>query len=120
MVEITEDGRIDLSDFGRALESKPKIVAFPYVSNSLGTVNPVAQLSKTCTRGGRGDGGRTGRSPALTSGVDVQAIDCELLRAIRPQDARSHGKRGAGRQASAARGDAALPRRRRDDRAGLG
>src|SRR3979409_368798 len=46
MVEITEDGRIDLSDFGRALESKPKIVAFPYVSNSLGTVNPAAQLNR--------------------------------------------------------------------------
>src|SRR2546430_16787620 len=46
MVEVTEDGRIDLSDFGRALERRPKIVAFPYVSNALGTVNPVAQLAK--------------------------------------------------------------------------
>src|SRR5258705_69075 len=46
MVEITEDGRIDLSDFGQALEAKPKIVAFPYVSNSLGTVNPAAQLNR--------------------------------------------------------------------------
>jgi len=46
MVEITKDGRIDLIDFGRAIENKPKIVAFPYVSNSLGTVNPTAQLSK--------------------------------------------------------------------------
>jgi len=43
MVEITEDGRLDLADFGRALERRPKIVAFPYVSNALGTVNPVAQ-----------------------------------------------------------------------------
>src|SRR5438477_12020978 len=46
MVEITGDGRIDLADFGRALEAKPKLVAFPYVSNSLGTVNPAAQLIK--------------------------------------------------------------------------
>src|SRR5258705_11035539 len=46
MVEITADGRIDLSDFGQALEAKPKIVAFPYVSNSLGTVNPAAQLNR--------------------------------------------------------------------------
>src|SRR5439155_351032 len=44
MVEITEDGRIDLSDYGQALERRPKIVAFPYVSNSLGTVNPAGQL----------------------------------------------------------------------------
>src|SRR5213079_1629024 len=34
MVEIPEDGRIDLSDFGTALERRPKIVAFPYVSNA--------------------------------------------------------------------------------------
>src|SRR5438094_3140051 len=45
-VEITEDGRIDLADFGRALERRPRIVAFPYVSNALGTVNPAAQLVK--------------------------------------------------------------------------
>src|SRR5205814_1315617 len=32
MVEITGDGRIDLSDYGRALERRPRIVAFPYVS----------------------------------------------------------------------------------------
>src|SRR5438105_2310872 len=46
MVEISEDGRIDLSDYGRALERRPKIVAFPYVSNALGTVNPAAQLAR--------------------------------------------------------------------------
>src|SRR5438046_2895006 len=44
MVEITEDGRIDLADFGRALERRPKSVAFPYVSNALGTVHPAAAL----------------------------------------------------------------------------
>src|SRR5581483_9315664 len=37
MVEVTEDGRIDLADFGRALEREPRIVAFPAVSNALGT-----------------------------------------------------------------------------------
>src|SRR5256712_11696391 len=57
MVEITKDARIDLSDFGRALEAKPKIVAFPYVSNSLGTVNPAAQLSKLAHAAGAGTGG---------------------------------------------------------------
>ena len=46
MVEVTPDGRIDLADYGRALERRPKLVAFPYVSNALGTVNPAAQLIK--------------------------------------------------------------------------
>src|SRR5881397_822739 len=77
MVEITEDGRIDLADFGRALETKPKIVAFPYVSNSLGTVNPAAQLAKLAHAAGAVtvvDGAQS--SPHLR--VDVQAIDCDF------------------------------------------
>jgi len=77
MVEVTEDGRIDLSDFGRALERRPKIVAFPYVSNALGTVNPVAQLAKLAHAGGAVvvvDGAQS--TPHLK--VDVRAIDCDF------------------------------------------
>ena len=77
MVEITKDGRIDLIDFGRALEKKPKIVAFPYVSNSLGTVNPAAQLCKLARAAGAVtvvDGAQA--TPHLK--VDVQALDCDF------------------------------------------
>ncbi|HXF95666.1 MAG TPA: SufS family cysteine desulfurase [Gemmatimonadales bacterium] len=77
MVEITEDGRIDLSDFGAALERGPKIVAFPYVSNALGTVNPAAQLVKLAHAAGAVavvDGAQS--SPHL--GVDLQALDCDF------------------------------------------
>lgn len=77
MVEITEDGRVDLSDYGRALDAKPKIVAFPYVSNSLGTVNPAAQLAKLAHAAGAVvvvDGAQS--TPHLR--VDVQALDCDF------------------------------------------
>src|SRR5436190_2499085 len=77
MVEITEDGRIDLSDFGQALERQPKIVAFPYVSNSLGTVNPAAQLIRLAHAVGAVvvvDGAQS--TPHLK--VDVQALDCDF------------------------------------------
>ena len=77
MVEITEDGRIDLSDFGQALERQPKIVAFPYVSNSLGTVNPAAQLTRLAHAVGAVvvvDGAQS--TPHLK--VDVQALDCDF------------------------------------------
>ena len=77
MVEVTEDGSIDLSDFGRALERRPKIVAFPYVSNALGTVNPVAQLAKLAHAGGAVvvvDGAQS--TPHLK--VDVRAIECDF------------------------------------------
>jgi len=77
MVEITEDGRLDLSDYGRALERRPKIVAFPYVSNALGTVNPVAQLVRLAHAAGAAvvvDGAQS--TPHLR--VDVQALDCDF------------------------------------------
>src|SRR5260370_4591665 len=77
MVEITEEGRIDLSDYGQALERRPKIVAFPYVSNALGTVNPVAQLATLAHAAGAVvvvDGAQS--TPHVK--VDVQALDCEF------------------------------------------
>ncbi len=77
MVEITDDGRIDLSDFGRALEARPKIVAFPYVSNALGTVNPAAQLAKLAHGVGAVvvvDGAQS--TPHVK--VDLQALDCDF------------------------------------------
>ena len=40
-----EDGRLDLDSYQAALEEKPKLVAFGYASNALGTVNPVKKLT---------------------------------------------------------------------------
>src|SRR5690348_14101555 len=77
MVELTDDGRIDLSDFGRALERRPKIVAFPYVSNALGTVNPAAQLARLAHAVGAVvvvDGAQS--TPHLK--VDLQSLDCDF------------------------------------------
>ncbi len=77
MVEITADGRIDLADFAAALERRPKLVAFPYVSNSLGTVNPAAQLARLAHAAGAVvvvDGAQS--TPHLR--VDVQSLDCDF------------------------------------------
>lgn len=40
-----EDGTLKLDEFARAMERKPKIAAFGYASNALGTINPVRQLA---------------------------------------------------------------------------
>ena len=77
MVEITPDGRIDLLDFGRALEARPRLVAFPYVSNSLGTVNPAVELTRLAHAAGAVvvvDGAQA--TPHLK--VDVQALGCDF------------------------------------------
>ncbi len=47
-----EDGTLDVQDFGRALEHKPKIVAFGYASNALGTINPVRKLTRMAKEAG--------------------------------------------------------------------
>jgi len=77
MVELTADGRIDGDDFRRALERHPRIVAFPHVSNVLGTVNPVAELTRLAHDAGAVvvvDGAQA--VPHLA--VDVAGLDCDL------------------------------------------
>jgi cysteine desulfurase/selenocysteine lyase len=45
-VPVTDEGRVDLDALGAALEREPKIVAVAHVSNVLGTINPVAEISR--------------------------------------------------------------------------
>ena len=42
---ITRDGTIDIEQFASMLSERTKLVAFSHVSNALGTINPVAELS---------------------------------------------------------------------------
>ena len=44
-VPVTGDGRLDLDAFERLLGPRTRVLAFAHVSNVLGTINPVAQLS---------------------------------------------------------------------------
>ena len=44
-VAITDDGRLDLDDLRARLARGPKLVAVAHVSNSLGTINPVADIA---------------------------------------------------------------------------
>lgn len=45
-VAITDDGKLDLDDLRRRLARGPRLVAINHVSNALGTINPVAQISR--------------------------------------------------------------------------
>jgi len=44
-VPVTSDGRLDLTDIDTLLTDRTKVVAFTHVSNVLGTVNPVEELT---------------------------------------------------------------------------
>jgi len=41
-----EDGTLKLDEFERAFERKPKLIAFGYASNALGTINPVRRITE--------------------------------------------------------------------------
>ena len=73
-----EEGTLDLDDFARALERKPKIAAFGYASNLLGTVNPVKKLTKMAK-----DAGALVYIDAVQYAphgpIDVQDIGCDFL-----------------------------------------
>src|SRR5689334_16502829 len=42
---LTDDGRLDLSNADRLVDEHTKVVAFTWVSNMLGTINPVEDLT---------------------------------------------------------------------------
>jgi cysteine desulfurase family protein (TIGR01976 family) len=47
-----EDGTLKVDEFAKAMERKPKIVAFGYASNALGTINPVRKLTRMAKEAG--------------------------------------------------------------------
>ena len=75
---MSKTARSTWTDFARALEHRPKIVAFGYASNALGTINPVRKLMRMAKEAG-----------ALTyvdavqyaphGPIDVQDLGCDFL-----------------------------------------
>ncbi len=43
-VQVTEDGKLDLSDYAKKLDQGPRLVGFMHMSNVLGTINPAKEL----------------------------------------------------------------------------
>jgi cysteine desulfurase/selenocysteine lyase len=77
-VPVTDIGELDLDAFEKLLGPKTRLVALTWVSNSLGTVNPVERI--TALAHGRGvpvllDGAQA--APHIP--IDVQSIGCDFL-----------------------------------------
>ncbi|TVQ36774.1 MAG: cysteine desulfurase [Geminicoccaceae bacterium] len=78
VVEITEAGELDLDDLERKIDDRTLLVSLPWVSNVLGTVNPVERLVEMAHAKG---------VPLLLDAcqavqhlpVDVQAVGCDFL-----------------------------------------
>ena len=77
-VPVADDGSLALDKLGELLTPEVKLFAFVHVSNSLGTINPAAELC----RAARAVGAVTLVDGAQSAGhmpVDVQAIGCDFF-----------------------------------------
>lgn len=77
-IRMTDDGRLDLDDARAQLARGPRIVALTHVSNALGTINPVAELTRLAH-----EAGATVVLDAAQSvphmPVDVSALDVDFV-----------------------------------------
>lgn len=76
-VDIDDDGRLRVDQFQALLEQEPKLVAFNHVSNTLGTINPIKELTAAAKAAGAVvviDGAQG--APHI--GVDVQDVGCDF------------------------------------------
>lgn len=74
---INDAGELDVAAFAALLGPRTRLVAMPQVSNSLGTVNPLQQLTRLAKAAGAlvlVDGAQG----IAHGGVDVQAIGCDF------------------------------------------
>ncbi len=77
-VRVTAGGRLDMDHLDELLKREPKLVAFPHVSNSVGTLNDAAEIVRRAHAAGAVvliDGAQS--VPHLP--VDVRALGCEFL-----------------------------------------
>ncbi|GAA5315566.1 MAG: cysteine desulfurase [Candidatus Pelagadaptatus aseana] len=77
VIPISDLGELDLESYKAALNEKTRIVAFPHVSNALGTLNPIADL----TRWAKDAGALVaidGAQGIAHGAIDVQALGCDF------------------------------------------
>jgi cysteine desulfurase/selenocysteine lyase len=75
---LTEDGRLDLSNADQLIDEHTKVFAFTWISNMLGTINPVADLAARARAvGAVSVVDASQAAPQLP--VDVQAAGCDFL-----------------------------------------
>lgn len=78
IVPINDDGELIFEEFEKLLSEKTKLVSVVYVSNSLGTINPVKEIIKLAHERNVPvllDGAQTVSHMA----VDVQELDCDFF-----------------------------------------
>ena len=78
VIPFDETGTLKMDEYGKLLSDKTKIVAITYVSNTLGTINPIEEIIRMA---------HARHIPVMVDGaqamshipVDVQALDCDFF-----------------------------------------
>lgn len=77
-IKVTEKGELDIENFRSLLNEKTKFVSIVYISNTLGTVNPVKELVKISKEAGAKvmvDGAQA----TSHKNVDVSDLNCDFF-----------------------------------------
>jgi cysteine desulfurase/selenocysteine lyase len=94
IAELTADGRVDEDHLASLLSERTRVVAFPHVSNALGTVNPVERLAALAR-----SAPAAARSWCATGRRGCRTCRCASTRSA-STSTRSAGTRWAGRWGS--------------------
>jgi cysteine desulfurase / selenocysteine lyase len=78
IIPINDKGEIIQEEYNNLLSNKTKLVAFTYVSNALGTINPVKQMIQKAHLIGAKVLVDAAQATSHLK-VDVQALDCDFL-----------------------------------------
>lgn len=77
VVNVLEDGTLNMDDFRKKLSDNTKLVSIVHISNALGTVNPVKEITRLAHEKGALvliDGAQS----SAHQRIDVQDIDCDF------------------------------------------
>ena len=81
VIPVTPDGELDMEVFGQLLNDRTKMVAVSHISNTLGTINPIAEIVSMA---------HSKNVPVFVDGaqglshgpVDVQQLDCDFMNIV--------------------------------------
>ena len=77
-VKVSENGELDINQFKNLINNKTKFVSIVYISNTLGTINPVKEITSISK-----DAGAVvmidGAQATSHKNVDVKHIDCDFF-----------------------------------------
>ncbi|MCO6496314.1 MAG: cysteine desulfurase [Chitinophagaceae bacterium] len=78
VIPISDEGELDMDAYHQLLSPKTKMVAVTHISNSLGTINPVKEITAAAHKAGAVvliDGAQS--TPHMT--INVQDLDCDFF-----------------------------------------